>query len=438
MNKRIKAVSAISLMAALSFPVSSFSQSYATWRGSQPATSTQSGTWTQSGLNDFLKQINTITTAVPFLMITPDSRAGGMGETGVATTPDVNSMHWNPAKLAFSDKKMGVGISYTPWLRALVPDINLAYVSFYSKLKDKKSAFGVSMRYFSMGNITFTDNVGNTIGQFRPNEYAFDGCYSRMLSKYFSAGLAARIIRSNLTNGISVAGAETKTGTSVAVDLSGFYHNDNIKVSGKKSTLMFGMVISNIGAKMSYSTSVNRDFIPINLRLGSGMVINADEYNQVGFQLEFNKLLVPSPPIYEIGANGSPVIGPSGTPVVLHGKDPNVGVPQGMIQSFYDAPGGFKEELREINICGGLEYWYSHIFAIRAGYFYENKTKGNRQFITMGAGVKYNVFGLDFAYLVPTNGQRSPLQNTLRFTLTFDFDAFNNQNKDAPDEGGGK
>lgn len=395
------------------------------------AISTQGNAQVTTGqVNEFLKHINTITTAVPFLMITPDSRAGGMGETGVATTPDVNSMHWNPAKYAFADKKMGVGISYTPWLRALVPDINLAYVSFYDKL-DKNSAFGVSMRYFSMGNITFTDNVGNQIGQFRPNEYAIDGCYSRRLGKYFSAGMAARLIRSNLTNGISVGGADTKTGTSVAVDLSAYYHNDDIKVSGKKSILMFGMAITNIGAKMSYSTSVNKDFIPINLRLGSGMVIHADEYNQIGFQLEFDKLLVPSPPVYELGANGSPVVDASGHYVVLAGKDPNVGVPQGMIQSFYDAPGGFKEELREINACAGIEYWYNNIFAIRTGYFYENKYKGNRQFLTMGAGVKYNVFSLDFAYLVPTNGQRSPLQNTLRFTLTFDFDSFNAQNKDA-------
>jgi hypothetical protein len=381
---------------------------------------------TQAQVNSFLSHINTITTAVPFLMITPDSRAGGMGETGVATTPDVNSMHWNPAKYAFAEKKMGVGISYTPWLRALVPDINLAYVSFYDKL-DKNSAFGASMRYFSMGNITFTDNVGNQIGQFRPNEYAFDACYARKLGKYFSAGMAARLIRSNLTNGINVGGADTKTGTSVAVDLSAYYHNDDIKVSGKKSILMFGLAITNIGARMSYSTSANKDFIPINLRLGSGMLIHADEYNQISFQLEFDKLLVPSPPVYKLGANGSPIPNPSGGYEILAGKDPNVSVPQGMIQSFYDAPGGGKEELREINACAGVEYWYNNIFAIRAGYFYENKYKGNRQFLTMGAGVKYNVISLDFAYLVPTNGQRSPLQNTLRFTLTFDFDSFNAQ-----------
>ncbi len=240
--------------------------------------------------------------------------------------------------------------------------------------------------------------------------------------------MTARLIRSNLTNAITVAGQDTKTGSAFAVDLSGYYHNDKIKIQGKQSTLMFGMTISNIGNKISYSTSVNRDFIPINLRLGGGMMINADDYNAIGFQLEFDKLLVPTPPHYVIGSNGSPVINSNTQQYeILAGKDPNVSVPQGMIQSFYDAPGGYKEELREINICTGVEYWYNHIFAVRTGYFYEAPTKGNRQFLTLGAGVKYHVFGLDFAYLIPTNGQRSPLSNTLRFTLTFDFDAAKDQ-----------
>lgn len=377
---------------------------------------------TTGQVNDFLSNINTITTAVPFLLITPDSRAGGMGETGVATTPDVNSIHWNAAKLAFAPKRVGLGISYTPWLRALVPDINLAYISFYMQ-PDKVSAFGASLRYFSMGNITFTDNVGNTIGQFRPNEYAIDAAYSRRLGDFFSAAMAVRLIRSNLTNGINVGGQETKVGTSVAVDISSYYMNDKMKLSGKPTTFMAGISISNIGSKMSYSTSVNKDFIPINLRLGAGISVKADDYNRIGFQLEFDKLLVPTPPVYEIDSStGSPKI-VNGQYVILAGKDPNRSVPEGMFGSFSDAPGGFKEELREINICTGVEYWYNETFAIRAGYFFEHPTKGNRQFFTLGAGVKYNVFGLDFAYLIPTNAQRSPLQNTLRFTLTFDFDA---------------
>jgi hypothetical protein len=308
----------------------------------------------------------------------------------------------------------------------LVPDINLAYISFYSKIgKDKNSAFGGSMRYFSMGNITFTDNIGNTIGQFRPNEFAFDGCYARKLGDRFSTSMSIRFIRSNLTNGVQVANQETKTGTAVAVDLGAYYHNDEVKfIKGKETTLMAGMAITNIGSKVSYSSSVNRDFIPINLRLGAGMLVHADEYNQIAFQLEFNKLLVPSPPVYALDAAGNRILDPNTQKYqIAAGKDPDVSVPQGMIQSFYDAPAGFKEELREINMCTGVEYWYNNIFAVRAGYFYEARTKGNRQFLTLGAGLKYHVFGLDFAYLIPTNGQRSPLQNTLRFTLTFDFDS---------------
>lgn len=383
--------------------------------------------------DELLGQINTITTAVPFLLITPDSRAGGMGETGVATTPDVNSIHWNAAKLAFAPKRIGLGISYTPWLRALVPDINLAYISFYMQ-PDKRSAFGASLRYFSMGNITFTDVVGNTIGQFRPNEFALDFAYSRKLSDHFSAAMTMRLVRSNLTNGITVAGQDTKPGSAVAVDLSGYYINDKVKMSGKPTTVMAGIAITNIGNKISYSTSINKDFIPINLRLGAGMSVKADDYNRIGFQLEFNKLLVPTPPVYEIdSATGSPKI-ENGQYVILAGKDPNRSVPEGMFGSFSDAPGGFKEELREINICAGAEYWYNETFAIRLGYFYEHPTKGNRQFFTLGAGIKYNVFGLDFAYLIPTNAQRSPLQNTLRFTLTFDFDAIKSQNKEAESE----
>ncbi len=377
--------------------------------------------------DQLLGQLNTITTAVPFLMISPDSRAGGMGETGVSTTPDVNSLHWNPAKLAFAQKKMGLGVSYTPWLRALVPDINLAYVSFYSKL-DKNSAFGGSLRYFSLGNITFTDVVGNSIGQFRPNEFALDAAYSRKLGNRFSAAMAGRFIRSNLTNGITVSGQDTKPGTSFAVDLAAYYFNDDIKLSGKKATMMAGLNLSNIGAKISYSTSTNRDFIPINMRLGAGMLVDADDYNQIAFSVELNKLLVPTPPVYELDSNGSPIIGPDGQYQILYGKDPNRSVPSGILGSFNDAPGGFKEELREFNIAAGFEYWYDKQFAVRAGYFYEHPLKGNRQFITLGAGLRYNVFGLDFAYLIPANGQRSPLQNTLRFTLTFDFDAFKSQN----------
>lgn len=380
--------------------------------------------------DEILGGLNTITTAVPFLLITPDSRAGGMGECGVATTPDVNSIHWNAAKLAFAPQKFGLGVSYTPWLRALVPDINLAYVSFYSK-PDKNSAFGGSLRYFSMGSITFTDVVGNTIGQFRPNEFALDAAYSRKLSERFSAAMTARFILSNLTNGITVAGQDTKAGKAVAVDLCGYYMNDDLKMADKPMTLMFGLAITNIGNKISYSTSTNKDFIPINLRLGGGFNVKADDYNRIGFQVEFNKLLVPSPPIYARDAQNNFIPNGNGGYQIQYGKDPDRSVPEGIFGSFSDAPGGFTEELREINLSTGAEYWYNETFAVRAGYFYEHPLKGNRQFLTLGAGIKYNVFGLDFAYLIPTNAQRSPLQNTLRFTLTFDFAAMKKNNDDS-------
>lgn len=429
-TKVLKVFTGFGLIGALALPAQTSVSPAALYRGAAPTT--QAGSASVFDVNEFLSHINTITTAVPFLLITPDSRAGGMGETGVATTPDVNSIHWNGAKLAFADKKMGLGISYTPWLRALVPDINLAYISFYSKAKDNKGAFAGSLRYFSMGNITFTDQVGNAIGQFRPNEFAFDFCYARKLGNRFSASMTARLIRSNLTNGITVSGQDTKPGSTVAVDLSGYYYNDDVKINGKKSIVMGGIAITNMGGKISYSTSVNRDFIPINLRLGGGMNIVADEYNQVGFSVELNKLLVPTPPVYALDSNGSPKVDPNtGNYVILAGKDPNRSVPEGILGSFSDAPGGFKEEMREVNLSVGVEYWYNHLFAVRCGYFYEHPTKGNRQFFTLGAGVKYHVFGLDFAYLIPTNAQRSPLQNTLRFTLTFDFDAFGADNDNA-------
>lgn len=381
--------------------------------------------------DQLLGQINTITTSVPFLLISPDSRAGGMGEVGAATSADVNSFHWNVSKLAFSEKKMGLGISYTPWLRALVPDINLAYLSFYNKL-DKDQAIGGSMRYFSLGNITFTDIVGNPIGQFKPNEFALDFGYARKLGDNFSGGMTARFIYSNLTGGINVQGAGTKPGTSFAVDLSGTYRNTKIKVGDKKSEIQAGLNISNIGAKISYSNTANKDFIPINMRIGSTLTMHLDDYNDLSFSVDINKLLVPSPPVYELDTNGSPKVDPNtGQYVIAAGKDPNRSVPAGIFGSFNDAPGGFKEELREFNPSVGMEYWYNKQFAVRAGYFYEHPLKGNRQFFTLGAGLRYNVFGFDFAYLVPTNRQRSPLENTLRFTLTFDFDAFKAQNKDT-------
>ena len=368
-------------------------------------------------------QLNTITTAVPFLLISPDSRAGGMGDAGVASSPDANSMHWNAAKYGLIEKKMGMGISYTPWLRALVPDINLAYVSFFAK-PTKMGTFATSLRYFSLGNITFTDAVGNNIGQFNPNEFSLDMAYAQKLSDNFSGAFAFRYIHSNLTLGQNVGGEASHAGNSIAADVSMFYQNDKIEVSGKHATLGLGLNISNMGAKISYTSSGTKDFIPINMRLGGSLGIELDDYNSINFVLDINKLMVPTLPVYKIDpVTGSPAKDPvTGEYIVEYGSNPNVSVVQGMFQSFGDAPGGFKEEIKEYILAGGMEYWYGKpkIFAFRMGYFNEAATKGNRKYLTFGIGVKYNVFGLDVAYLVPIV-QRNPLQNTLRFTLLFDF-----------------
>lgn len=375
-------------------------------------------------------RVNTITTAVPFLMICPDSRQGGMGEVGVATPADGNSIHWNSAKLAFAEKKSGAAISVTPWLKQLVPDIYLYYVSGYSKIS-KTQAIGASLRYFSLGNITFTDIVGNTTGQFRPNEFAVDLAYSQKLSETFSAGLAMRYVRSNLTGNYTLSnGQATKPGTTGAVDVGLYYQSKKLEVGGKKAKATAGLAITNIGAKLSYS--VKKDFIPINLRLGAGLKFEIDDYNTFGIYGDVNKLLVPTQPVYYKTYDGKDSVSSTTNEKVIEaGKNPNVGVAKGMIQSFGDAPGGGQEELKEINYSAGFEYWYAKTFAVRAGYFNEAKTKGNRKFFTAGIGLRYNVFGLDMAYLIPIT-QRNPLQNTLRFTLSFDFDAFKDQNKEAP------
>ena len=380
-------------------------------------------------------RVNTITTAVPFLMIAPDSKQGGMGEVGAATPADGNSIHWNVAKMAFAEKKGGAAISVTPWLKQLVPDIYLYYVAGYGKIS-KTQTIGASLRYFSLGNITFTDIVGNTTGQFRPNEFAVDLAYSQKLSKTFSAGLAARYIRSNLTGNYTLSnGQPTKPGTSVAVDVGLYYQSQKLKINDKKATATLGLVVSNIGSKISYS--VKKDFIPINLRLGGGLKFDIDDANTFGIYGDINKLLVPTQPVYKKAldslGNETAVdaVDNNGNKIIAAGKDPNVSVSKGMLQSFNDAPGGSPEELKEINYSIGFEYWYAKTFAVRAGYFNESKTKGNRKFFTAGIGLRYNVFGLDMAYLIPIT-QRNPLQNTLRFTLTFDFDAFKEQNKEAP------
>jgi len=355
--------------------------------------------------------LNTITTGVPFLMISPDARGGSMGDAGVATAPDANSMFWNPAKYAFIEDESGFTIGYSPWLRDLVDDIGLSNLAFYKRLDDQQ-VVGATLRYFSLGNIQFTDNNGDPLGEYQPNEFAVDGTYARKLSDKFSLAVAGRFIYSNLTSGQFTNGQATNPGTSIAADIGLYYEND-MDFGRTDGVFSFGMNISNIGAKISYTSEVEKDFIPTNLRLGPAVKLELDSYNEISFGLDINKLLVPTPPIYEEDDNDE----------IAEGMDNDVSVITGIFQSFYDAPGGFNEELRELSFAFGTEYWYDDTFSLRGGFFYEDPTKGNRKYFTMGAGLKYNVFALDFSYLIPT-GQRSPLDNTLRFSLFFDFEAF--------------
>ncbi len=377
--------------------------------------------WSQSS-QDLTEQaygINTITTAVPFLLIAPDARGGAMGDAGAGTSPDVYSMHYNPAKYAFIDKNVGFSVSYSPWLSQLVNDISLGYLTGYKKIDDDQVLAG-SLRYFSLGNIVFTDNVGTEIGQFSPNEFAVDVAYSRKFSDYIGGAIALRYIYSNLTGGIYVNGAQSKPGQSIATDIAVYYEKE-IDMGKTPAVFSFGADISNIGAKITYTENQDRSFIPINMRLGPSLTMDLDDYNQLMFTFDFNKLLVPTPPIYAEDSAGQPIKDDNGDYVIADGKDPKRSIVSGMFGSFSDAPGGFKEEFQELSFSLGTEYWYDQQFALRAGFFYEHPNKGNRKYITLGAGLRYNVFGLDFSYLIPLE-QRNPLENTLRFTLVFNFD----------------
>jgi len=401
-----------------------------------------------AGFSQKIFQLNTITTGVPFLLITPDSRSGGMGDAGVATSTDGSAIHWNPSKLGFAKNELEIDINYTPWLKALVNDISLAYLSGYKKM-GKDAALGFGLRYFSLGMIEFTDQAGNSIGQFKPNEFAIDFAYGRKLGKYFSGGIAGRYINSNLTNGIPAQGTATKPGRSGSADVSWLYSNSDIKLGKSDGTFSVGMNVSNIGAKISYTSSTFKDFLPCNLRLGSALEVRPDEYNRFTVAVDFNKLLVPSPALYDPQ-------NPTGPPVSGRVSQ-DIGVASGISGSFSDAPGYFqydasgkivrddndnpiivkgsklKEELREINIGSGLEWWYANQFAVRGGYFFEHVTKGDRKYVTFGLGVKYSKFGLDVSYLLSVK-RNSPLANTLRFTLRFIFEKLKAKT-DTPSEG---
>ncbi len=361
--------------------------------------------------------INAITTAVPFLLIAPDSRSGALGDIGVSTSPDANSQHWNAAKYAFIEDKMGFSVSYSPWLRKLVNDISLAYLTGYYRI-DNMSAISGSLRYFSLGMIEFTDKFGNSQGEYKPNEFAIDAAYSRKLGDNISGSVTLRYINSNLTQGQNVNGQSTQVGQAVATDV-GVYYSKKIKINKTKGRFSFGLSASNIGSKISYSESLERDFIPMNFRFGPSLTLDLDKYNQITMAIDINKLLVPTPPIYAQDTLGNPIPDGNGWKIE-EGMDPNRSVGNSIFTSWYDAPGGMSEEMREFYIGAGIEYIYDKKFFIRGGYFYENATKGNRKYFTLGAGFKYNVFALDFSYLIPTT-QRNPMENTLRFSLIFNF-----------------
>lgn len=351
--------------------------------------------------------INVVTTAVPFLRISPDARSGGMGDLGVATSADANSAFWNLAKTPFNTSKGGVSLTYTPWLKGLdINDVYLASLSGYYKLDDVQAISG-SLRYFSLGNIQFTDNNGSELGQYRPREFAIDAGYSRKLSEKLGLGIMLRYINSSLASGDpNNSGTIYKPGTSVAADLSLFH--TGVKEDG--SGLNYGVTLSNLGSKISYTNdATQKDYIPANLGLGVAYTKVFDVNSKITFGLDLHKLLVPTPP----------AIGDSAGLV----KYRNQGVVSSWFNSLGDAPGGFSEELKEFQASLGAEFWYQNQFALRAGYFYENPLKGNRQYFTVGAGLKYQTFGLNFSYLLPSgNGvNRNPLSNTLRFSLIFDF-----------------
>jgi len=366
---------------------------------------------TEGGLKpDGTPCVNTIITAVPFLRIIPDARSGAMGDVGISISPDANAMHFNASKLAFAEQDFSLSATYTPWLQALgLKDVYLAYLSMYKRI-DKLQTAGMSIRYFSLGSIEFTDENGGALGSDRPNEFEIAGAYSRKLSDRLSTGLTLKYIYSKLANGQTTNGNTISPGNAMGADFS-LYYNKPLTIADRKAVYNFGLAISNIGTKISYTKSVNKDFIPTNLGIGNSLELYLDDYNSVTLAVDINKLLVPTPdPDLIDEANGG-----NGIPDYKE-----VSGVVGMINSFGDAPTA-GEEFNELMYSVGLEYWYDKQFAVRVGHYNEHRNKGNRKFFTVGLGLKYSIFGLNFSYLVPTSNQRNPLDNTLRFSLLFDF-----------------
>jgi hypothetical protein len=352
------------------------------------------------------KKPNSIQTAMSFLLISPDAKAGAMGDAGVATDPDLYAMHWNPAKMAFLKGSSGISVSYSPWLKNLVPDINFAYLSYFKKFEEK-GVLSTSIRYFSLGDIQLTDINQIDLGTYRPNEFALDVAYSKSFGETFSLGTAVRYVRSSLSNGQFYAGEVLRPASAFAADVSA-YGKHPATIFGKDAQVSWGVNISNIGTKVSYAQGGSKYFLPTNLRLGAATSFAMNDFDKLTFTLDLNKLLVPTSP--ELDANGN----------IIAGKDPNRSMVSGIFGSFSDAPGGFSEELREINYAFGAEYIFSEQFAVRTGYFYEHPTKGDRQFITVGGGFQTQKMGIDLAYIL-ANQQKSPMANTLRFSLSYKF-----------------
>jgi len=345
---------------------------------------------------------NVITTAMPFLTIASDAKAASMADLGAATKPDPNSAFWNPGKLVFNEERVGIATSYTPWLRQLgINDMWISYVSAYFKPKERENeAFGAHLNYFNLGEINFTDISGQSVGDGRPKEWSMGLTYSRKLSESLGLGLSLKFLRSNLANGLnsSNGGEDLKPASTVAADI-GMYKNKEIYLGRRIFDMSIGASITNLGGKVTYSSSDNQAFIPTNLRIGTFLQTDIDEYNKIGFGLDFNKLLVPTPDSSDQSIQDQSVL-------------------SSVFSSFGDAPDGFSEELKEIMISLGAEYWYQDVFAVRLGYFHESSDKGNRKNVTVGVGLKYQSFGLDVAYLIPTQ-QNNPLANTVRFTLAY-------------------
>lgn len=354
---------------------------------------------------------NYISTGMPLQLIAPDAIAAGMGDAGVASTPDAYSTHWNNAKFAFVENQAGISTTYTPWLRKLGPDMNFLYLGGYRRINNR-STFGASLTYFTMGVIQHTGEAGEELGEYKPNEFSVDVTYAMKLSDNLSLGATARYLRSDLTQGMDVDGQTTKPANGLAADV-GLYYQQEID---KHQSIALGAHISNLGNKLSYSNDdTEKEFLPANLRIGGRYSYEIDEYNRFSVLLDFNKLLVPTPPL----RTGDSLISDYYSSYSDYHQTSTM---LGAIQSFYDAPGGIGEELREITLSIGAEYWYSNTFAARIGYFYEDATKGDRKYLTIGAGIRYNVMNFDFAYLVPTSQfSINPLSNTFRVSLTFNF-----------------